>query len=101
MSYKDSMTLTNIEREKHELINNAKEEILDEDGKMKSVQQTETVAPKPRRRGRRWDDADSGNGNKQTTTEAKGILAVVSDTESIASKSNKSRWNEDIGATTT
>jgi splicing factor 3B subunit 1 len=101
MSYKDSMTLANIEREKHELINDAKKEILDEDGKMKSVQETETVAPKPRRRRRRWDDADSGNDNKQTTTESKEILAVVSDTESIASKSNKSRWDEDVGATTT
>ncbi len=100
MSYKDSMALANIEREKQELMNDAKKELLDEDGKMKvALADTENgTGGKARRRRRRWDDADGSNGGKGETSATPGNdLAVVSDTESIASKSNKSRWDEDVG----
>lgn len=47
-----------------------------------------------KRRRRQWDSSDA---NGQTTMEAKQNLAVVSDTESVASKS---RWDEDVGTNT-
>ncbi len=112
MSYKDAMKLASIEREKQELLNEAKKEILDEDGKVKEPLEVsgdgggETKASSAttgttRRRRRRWDDADSAN--RTTTVEAKENLAIVSDTESIVSKSNsnKSRWDEDVNSSTT
>lgn len=113
MTYKDAMKLASIEKEKHDLIHEAKKEILDEQGNIKqSSEQTDDgdgVSSKTRRRRRRWDDSDasngngvdlSRNGNEQTTNTfgTKEDLAIVSDNESIASKANKSRWDEDVGA---
>jgi len=104
MTYKDAMTLANIEKEKSDLINEAKKEILDENGKVKSVPQPDAGIAKPRRRRRRWDDANNdGNDNAQTGTAIaqSETLAIVSDNESIASKIHKSRWDEDVGTTAT
>ncbi len=106
MSYKDAMKLASIEKEKHELINEAKKDMMDEDGNLKksTEEQTDAGVAKSRRRRRRWDDADGENGNNYKETTETPVLdhsAIVSDNESIASKSNKSRWDEDVGTSTT
>lgn len=105
MSYKDAMTHANLDREKHELIQEARKDLLDDDGNLKED-------PKPeRRRKRRWDDSSSGeaatteaSSGAPITTEApttnkapKAEPSLVSDNESVASKN---RWDEDDKATT-
>ncbi len=98
MSYKDAMAHANIEKERHELIAEARKDLLDDEGNLKSAPvagasgASDIVAPAPRRRRRRWDDAES---SKKVTVESGKDTAIVSDTESIATKSNKSRWDED------
>mmetsp|Transcript_16349 Transcript_16349/g.18637 ORF Transcript_16349/g.18637 Transcript_16349/m.18637 type:complete len:1345 (+) Transcript_16349:66-4100(+) len=121
MSYKDAMNLANIERERHELISEAKKDLLDHDGKLKEVvtkttsaasattegeKSTSTTTTTARRRRRRWDDADadgkgaSTNGKMNTNTQQKQQedLAIVSDTDTVTSKSNTSRWDEDTSS---
>ncbi|KAI2513475.1 hypothetical protein MHU86_949 [Fragilaria crotonensis] len=93
ISYKEAMLHANLDREKHELIQEARKDLLDDDGKLKEN-------PNPiseKRRKRRWDDVSSSAG-ADTTEASKQEPSLVSDTESVA----KNRWDEDekAGATT-
>ena len=125
MSYADAMKQSSIEKERHELIMEAKKDLLDDDGNLKTapvampsdVNMTAkspsgetgiTSSDKPvRRRRRRWDDANS-NGTStsaQTTTNQMNKIdttAIVSDSESVSAsasaRSNKSRWDDDSGS---
>lgn len=87
LSFKDAMAQATIEKERHELIQEARKDLLDDEGNLKQ----EEEAP-PKRRRRRWDDASAG-----VTEEPKKVdttaTALVSDSESVAS-STKNRWDE-------
>lgn len=84
MSFKDAMIHANLDRERHELIQEARKDLLDEKGNLKEDAPVKTE----RRRRRRWDDAS-------TSTEPKkeAESALVTDSESVSS--SKSRWDED------
>ena len=107
------MAHANLEREKADLLTQAKKDLLDDDGNLKQPPNPSNPNPndtsesdpsKAKRRKRRWDDSTSkaANNNTPQTTDAnpKPDLAVVSDTESttasISTKAtNKSRWDDD------
>ncbi|GFH54418.1 splicing factor 3B subunit 1 [Chaetoceros tenuissimus] len=110
MSYKDAMKQASVEKERHDLIMEAKKDLLDDDGNLRTAQVDGNgiEANKPRRRRRRWDDSaggteDSSNGNAPITTAStdKNDSAIVSDSESLVSRRNKSRWDEDSGSSST
>jgi len=101
MSFKDAMTQATIDREKHELIQSARKDLLDDDGNLKETGDVEqpptgdTAAAKPKTsRRRRWDESSS---TKQTENEDQAT--VVTDTDSVASSKTKSRWDDDISST--
>ena len=119
MSYKDAMLHANLDRERRELIDDAKKELLDENGNLK-VDGSEGVngssagdtggggggmedGKSSRRRRRRWDDVESASTNHQDGVTASEVptsshSVIVSDTESIADmnkSNNKSRWDDD------
>jgi splicing factor 3B subunit 1 len=86
ISYKEAMLHANLDREKHELIQEARKDLLDDDGNLKED-------PNPiseKRRKRRWDDVSSTVGT-DTAEPSKQEPSLVSDTESVA----KNRWDED------
>ena len=128
MSYKDSMKQASIEKERHDLIEEAKKDLLDDDGNLKTAESMKTsastsastsgsvlgsdpsadmeaAAKSVRRRRRRWDDADGGGAAPNTATGTDTAADskvdssnIVSDSESVATKNNKSRWDEDTGS---
>lgn len=81
LSYKDAMTQATLEKERHELIQEARKDLLDDEGNLKQEE--------PKRRRRRWDDASGGA--QSTNGSVKQESAFVTDTESVSSKS---RWDE-------
>jgi splicing factor 3B subunit 1 len=81
-SFKDAMAQATIEKERHELIQEARKDLLDDEGNMKQAEEP------PKRRRRRWDDAEA-NGK---TEEKQDSTSVVTDSESVSS--NKNRWDE-------
>lgn len=120
MSYSDAMKLANIDREKHELLQQVKKDLVDGDGKLLETKDGDgagggggsgngaasasgssgAAGTSTRRRRRRWDDADSNEKTTTTTTNGNSNLAIVSDSESVtSSKTNKSRWDEDVKTT--
>jgi splicing factor 3B subunit 1 len=88
LSFKESMQQANIEKEKDELINELKKDI--ENGGSQTTEEKPETSTK--RRKRRWDQ-----GGEAPTTAPKGEneAMMVSDTESVTSKSSKSNWDED------
>ena len=121
MSYKEAMAHAKLDKERYDLVEGARKDLLDEEGNLleKKVQQgqSQTVESKsgvektedvPRRRRRRWDTQDEGQ--TMTTTMSSSSekeapvddTAIVSDTESVAhSKKSQSRWDEDTGTNST
>mmetsp|Transcript_17135 Transcript_17135/g.25961 ORF Transcript_17135/g.25961 Transcript_17135/m.25961 type:complete len:1257 (+) Transcript_17135:17-3787(+) len=94
MSFKDAMIHANLDRERHELINEARKDLLDDDGNMKqegNIKDEQTEQPEGRRRRRRWDDSSGDAATAAATTE-RGNASLVSDNESMSSKS---KWDED------
>jgi len=85
VSYQDAMLHATLDREKHELIQEARKELLDEDGNLKE----EIPANPEKRRKRRWDDS---SGPTATTTIPTNEPSIVSDSESIVAKN---RWDEE------
>lgn len=112
MSYKDAMVHANIEKERHQLIMEAKRDLLDDEGNIRTSSIPEKMEPSTtsglhvanepsttaKRRRRRWDDADDSA--PRTTLEESGSTAIVSDSESVSIKNNKSRWDDEAGAST-
>lgn len=96
-SFKDAMALASVEREKHELLQQARKDLLDENGNLKpdaeKAQEETTTAPKKRRR--RWDDATPSATPSTTKEEA----TLVSDSETSSKSTN--RWDEDAPSTST
>jgi splicing factor 3B subunit 1 len=88
LSFKESMTQANIEKEKDELIREAKKDLSEEaSGEVKQ----ESPAKK---RKRRWDQGAEANGNTAT---AERDAALVSDSETVTSKIS-SKWDEETPA---
>jgi len=107
MSYKDAMKHANLDRERHDFLNDAKKDLLDEDGNLKatSIGKMETtksseIDKSSQRKRRRWDDSNTYEDSIITSDENKVGSVVVSDTESIVSKTSKSRWDEDVNIST-
>ena len=123
MDYKDAMKQAIIEKERFDLLMEAKKDLLDEEGNLKQRPPTDnartTLEPSDmnasstavdtsttRRRRRRWDDADGSDNAASNTapaqmppTSAYDASAIVSDNESItARQANKSRWDESANA---
>lgn len=123
MSYKDTMKQALIEKERYDLVMEAKKDLLDEEGNLKQGPSVDDTRSKlassdvdnpsssegdtstTRRRRRRWDDADGSADVESKTAPAQmppssayDASAIVSDTESItARQANKSRWDESGG----
>jgi len=113
MSYKDAMLNANLDKERNDLIIEARKELIDEDtGKFKerlddnvnngggdgqSGNQQQQQGGGGGRRRRRWDAKEDKDGENKNV----GSHNIVSDHDSQAS--NKSRWDEDStsGASTT
>jgi splicing factor 3B subunit 1 len=93
MSYKEAMTHANLDKERHELIEEAKKLEEGGTGTISTTSTENESSAEGKRRKRRWD-----NGSSSTNTEAlKPEPSLVSDNDSIASKSN---WDEDTTSTT-
>lgn len=110
LSYKDAMLQSNIEKERDELIREAKKDMIELKEQDRQEQQKidpeETTSVSKRRR-RRWDlggaksaTGSSGEGEAATnatasTAELENLepAAIISDTDSLASSS---RWDEDL-----
>eukprot|EP00978_Attheya_sp_CCMP212_P039322 scaffold203386_cov51-Attheya_sp.AAC.4 len=61
MSFKDAMQHATLDRERHELVQEARKEFLDDDGNLKPEAVEDSSDAKPaRRRRRRWDDSSAG-----------------------------------------
>jgi hypothetical protein len=61
MSFKDAMQHATLDRERHELVQEARKEFLDDDGNLKPEAVGDSSDAKPaRRRRRRWDDSSAG-----------------------------------------
>lgn len=95
LSFKEAMQQANIEKEKDELIREAKkdmEEAADQEAASKAEATTGTSSESStRRRKRRWDQ---GNGESAPTTTTGAETPMVSDAESVASQ-RKSDWDDD------
>mmetsp|Transcript_13353 Transcript_13353/g.15311 ORF Transcript_13353/g.15311 Transcript_13353/m.15311 type:complete len:1260 (+) Transcript_13353:178-3957(+) len=97
MSFKDTMIHANLDRERHELITEARKDLLDEDGNMKEIESSNDVKKETetetsgKRRKRRWD-ISSGAAAEATTNLEKGLPSLVSDTESVTSKQ---QWDDE------
>jgi splicing factor 3B subunit 1 len=87
ISYKVSMAQATIEKERHEIIQEARKDLLDDDGNLKQEEP-------PKRRRRRWDEA---SGEAPSTSVKQDNLTVVTDTESVSSMS---RWDETTTSST-
>lgn len=124
MNYKDAMKQAIIEKERFDLLMEAKKDLLDEEGNLKQrppTDNTRTTTLEPsdmnasssevdtsttRRRRRRWDDADGSDNLASKTASAQipptssyDASAIVSDNESItARQANKSRWDDSTNA---
>lgn len=89
LSFKESMKQANIEKEKDELIREAEKDLSEEAAEEAKQQENPT-----KRRKRRWDQGGESNGN---TAAADRDAALVSDSETVTSKST-SKWDEDTPA---
>lgn len=117
MCFRDAMTHANLDRERDDLIREARKDLLDDEGKMKEAgapaasgggggaEEAEVAAPKPaRRRRRRWDDSSSsGPPTTGAAPNEDDPAVVVTDGESVASKASasaasKSRWDDDASS---
>jgi len=84
MSFKDAMQHATLDKERQELIDEVKKDLLDEEGNIKQQEN-------PERRRRRWDQPVQTESGKDNEAEA----AQVTDGESVASsKPSSSRWDE-------
>jgi len=98
LSFKDAMKQANMEKEKDELIREAKKDIADHElireAKKDIAEQENVMETKDegtvKRRKRRWDQ---GGGAPSTTT-AERDAAMVSDSETVCSKGS-SKWDEE------
>lgn len=94
LSFKDSMQQANIDKEKDELIREAKKDLQEEEEQEGEVQDSEVkpeASTSSRRRKRRWDQ---GGDSAPSTTKAETDATMVSDGDSVTSKS-KSKWDEE------
>jgi len=90
LSFKESMQQANIEKEKDELLREARKDMEElAERQLKEDPESEGTT---RRRKRRWDQDTDSNTPATATKEAEAIL--VSDTESVASQ-RKAQWDED------
>lgn len=90
LSFKESMKQANIEKERDELIREAKKDL--EGGEDEPPTETKEEAPK-RSRKRRWDQG--GGSAAATSPQSRSeAAAMVSDTDSVSSKA-KSNWDDD------
>jgi splicing factor 3B subunit 1 len=86
LSFKESMKQANIEKEREELIKEAKEDLSEEASEEEAKQ-----GGASKRRKRRWDQGAEATA---TTAPADRDAALVSDADSVAS-SRASKWDED------
>ena len=125
LNFRDAMKRANVESERYDLIQNARKELLDDDGNLREVPEGELPASaasdhptqpatgtddgeKPvKRRRRRWDESKGKTGN--TALLPKSSAVIISDNESVLKNggdgcsisgssvggSVKSRWDED------
>mmetsp|Transcript_112000 Transcript_112000/g.167681 ORF Transcript_112000/g.167681 Transcript_112000/m.167681 type:complete len:1270 (-) Transcript_112000:264-4073(-) len=91
LSFKEAMQQANIEKEKDELINEIKKDM--ENGGSETTESKQETSS--RRRKRRWDQ---GGEAPTTASSAEKEATMVSDTESITSKSSRSKWDEDANS---
>jgi splicing factor 3B subunit 1 len=126
MSFRDAMNSAQLDRERDELMREARKDLLDDEGNLKPGVETavagadngtDAAAPaaeaaKPKRRRRRWDDASARPSAAAATaaTAAGSSATLVTDGDSVASGStiatetttnSKSRWDDDAAATST
>lgn len=109
MSFKDAMKSAQLDKERDDLMREARKDLLDDDGNLKPGAESATVgsgvsgagvgaadaagasgtgAAKPKRRRRRWDDASAGPAATTATAAAAGSSAtIVTDADSVASGS--------------
>lgn len=85
ISFKDAMKQANIEKEKDELIREAKKDIAEQENVVETKDEI-TV----KRRKRRWDQG----GGTPSTTKVERDPAMVSDSETVSSKGS-SKWDEE------
>ena len=102
MSFKDAMLQANMEKERHELVNQLKKEDGGEapSGAAQPVTEEEEPSSKRRRR-RKWDTPSNGGTTPATTVTD---TATVSDSESSATTNSsvvvpKSKWDADVSST--
>ena len=123
MSFKDAMRSAQLDRERDELLREARKDLLDDDGNLRpgaegaaagvdaaagagsAADGSATGAAKPKRRRRRWDDASAGPPATTTTAPNGSSATIVTDADSVASgstmataASSKSRWDDDAAA---
>mmetsp|Transcript_103484 Transcript_103484/g.299412 ORF Transcript_103484/g.299412 Transcript_103484/m.299412 type:complete len:1271 (+) Transcript_103484:141-3953(+) len=89
LSFKESMMQANIEKEKDELIREAKKDLEEGANEQQEEANKTEDSSSTRRRKRRWDQ---GTGDSAQTQEPDS--ALVSDSDSIASQ-RKSQWDND------
>ena len=106
LTFKESMQQANIEKERDELIREAKKDMEELAERQLQEEASGTAASSivagadegtARRRKRRWDQDTDNNSTPSATKEAEASL--VSDTESVASQ-RKAQWDEDTSKTT-
>ena len=96
LSFKESMQQANIEKEKDELMNEIKKD-MEEGGTQTTEEQMEASS---KRRKRRWDQGGE-NGAKTAPPTGENEATLVSDSESVASKQSKSKWDEAASSSAT
>eukprot|EP00980_Cylindrotheca_fusiformis_P008904 scaffold1900_cov123-Cylindrotheca_fusiformis.AAC.30 len=89
LSFQESMKQANLEKEKDELIREAKKDLSEEGN-----EEEKKEMPTKRRKKRRWDQGGESNINTAT---AERDAALVSDSETVSSKS-VSNWDEEAPA---
>ena len=97
-SYKEAMQSVKLEQERAELVSEIKRDLLDDEGKVKQIVKKEESGEQggsKRRRRRRWDDAEDAS---KTQAAVQENVNIVSDTESVVTKS---KWDEEEPSRTT